>query len=69
MANGTLTNLIICIVFASLGFMCLIGAIFYGAWWHFFTGGGSLILAWVNFTDEAYGVESVKHYLQKKIKR
>lgn len=69
MANGTIQNLIFCIVSFILGTTGLIGAVFFGAWWHLVTASGCFLIAWMMFIDNSYDVESVKHYIQRKIKR
>lgn len=69
MAKEFLTNLIICIISLILGIIALIGVIFCGAWWHLVTASGCFLIAWMMFIDNSYDVESVKHYIQRKIKR
>jgi len=66
MANGTIQNLIFCIVSFILGTTGLIGAVFFSAWWHLITCIGCYAFTWIMFTDDAYDVESVRHYLQSK---
>lgn len=43
MSFSTLTNLIQLCVFALLGLSSLVGALFFGAWWHLFTAAGCLV--------------------------
>jgi len=53
-------------VSAILGIASLLGVILAGAWWHLFTAAACFLLARMFYTDDAYGVESVKSYLQSK---
>lgn len=62
----TLANLLQLIVFATLGLAALIVALFYSAWWHFFTAAACFGFSWLLFTDDAYGIESVKAYFIRK---
>ena len=66
MANGTIHNLIFCIVLFILGTTGLISAVLFNALWHLMTCIGCYYLSWIMFTDDAYGVESVRQYLQSK---
>jgi hypothetical protein len=65
MKAETLGNLIWVAIWAILGLSALIGAIFFGAYWHFFTAGMCFVMAIVLYNDNAYGCESVKHYFEK----
>ena len=66
MANGTIHNLIFCIVLFILGTTGLISAIFFSAWWNLFTCIGCYSIFWIIYTDDAYDVESIRHFLQSK---
>lgn len=61
----TLVNLIWIAIWAILGITALIGAIFCGAYWHFFTAGACLLLAIVLYNDDQYDTESVKSFFAK----
>lgn len=65
MKAETLANLIWIAIWAILGISALIGAIFFGAYWHYFTAGACLLFVCVLWNDNAYGIESVKHYFEK----
>ena len=65
MKAETLMNLIWIAIWAILGLTALIGAIFWGAYWHFFTAGVCLLFVIVLWDDDAYENESVRHYFEK----
>ncbi|MBQ7774537.1 MAG: hypothetical protein IJ379_01320 [Lachnospiraceae bacterium] len=65
----TLSNLIQGGVWLLLGLSALTGAIFFGAWWHFFTAAICGVFVWLMFTDDQYGTESVKSYFQRIAKK
>lgn len=68
MATETKINLIICIVSFILGNICLLSAIAYSAWWHLFFSSMFYIITIMIYNDNSYCIESVKHYVGKKIK-
>lgn len=65
MKAETLMNLVWVAIWAILGLTALFGAIFCGAYWHFFTAGACLLFVIVLWNDDAYGNESVRHYFEK----
>lgn len=69
MSFSTLTNLIQLCVFALLGLSSLVGALFFGAWWHLFTAAGCLVFCIVLYMDDDYGTESVKPYFNRKFSK
>ena len=60
----TLINLAGSVIFGLLGITALIGAIFFGAWWHFVTFVMCALMAYVLYTDE-YGTESVSAFFKR----
>ena len=69
MSFSTLTNLIQLCVFALLGLCSLIGALFFGAWWHLFTAAICFVFCLVLYFDDEYGTESVKSYFNRKFSK
>lgn len=61
----TLINLAGSVIFGLLGITALIGAIFFGAWWHFVTFVMCALMAYVLYKDDMYGTESVSSYLKR----
>lgn len=61
----TLINLVGSAIFGLIGLSALIGAIFFGAWWHFVTFGMCALMAYVLYTDDEYGTESVSAFLKR----
>lgn len=60
----TLINLAGSVIFGLLGITALIGAIFFGAWWHFVTF-VMCVMAYVLYTDDEYGTESVSAFFKR----
>lgn len=60
MKGETLANLIQCGVTLLLGIIALAGALFCNASFHFFTAMACFWLAWVFYTDNEYGIVSVR---------
>lgn len=60
----TLINLAGSVIFGLLGITALIGAIFFGAWWHFVTFGMCALMALL-YTDDEYGTESVATFFKR----
>lgn len=69
MKAETLLNLIQCSVTLLLGIAALVGAIFFNASFHFVTASCCLFLAWVFYTDNEYGTESVRDYFKNRYKK
>lgn len=67
MKISTLSNLIQLCVFALLGVCALTGAIFCNAWWHYFTAAACFIFARMLYTDDQYGIESVRTFVHRKL--
>ncbi len=65
---NTINNLLFTIVWGALGIGALIGVLFCGATWHIPTAIISLAFAYVNYTDDSYGEESVQSFINRKIK-
>lgn len=65
MKAETLGNLIWVAIWAILGLSALIGAIFFGAWWHFVIFGMCALMAYVLYTDDEYGTESVATFFKR----
>lgn len=65
MKTEIVSNLVWIAIWVILGITALIGAIFCGAYWHFFTAGACLLFVVVLWNDNAYGRESVKSYFAK----
>lgn len=61
----TLLNLVGACLFGLLGIGALVGAIFWGAWWHFITAGACALMAFVLYRDDEYGTESVASYFKR----
>lgn len=61
----TLINLAGSVIFGLLGITALIGAIFFGAWWHFVTFVMCALMAYVLYTDDEYGTESVSAFFKR----
>ena len=61
----TLINLAGSVIFGLLGITALIGAIFFGAWWHFVTFGMCARVVYVLYTDNEYGIESVSAFFKR----
>ena len=61
----TLINLAGSVIFGLLAITALIGAIFFGAWWHFVTFGMCALMAYVLYTDDEYGTESVSAFFKR----
>lgn len=68
MGIDTKINVIICIAFILLGITCLLCVVIYGSWWAFPTSAGCFYFSYMTYVDDAYGVESIKAYLQRKKK-
>lgn len=64
----TLTNLISLTAFLIVAVGALIGAIFYGAWWHLLTAGICFLFVVMLWEDEHGGTESLKSYFKSKKK-
>lgn len=64
MKMETLANLVGVAVWAAVGLGALIGAIFFGAWWHFFTAFICLGFALMLLFDDDYA-ESAMDYLKR----
>lgn len=60
----TLLNLLGTCLFGLLGLGALVGAVFFGAWWHFVTAVGCALMAFVLYKDDDYGIESVASYFK-----
>ena len=60
MKGETLANLIQCGVTLLLGIIALAGALFCNASFHFFTAMACFWLAWVFYTDNEYGIVSLR---------
>jgi hypothetical protein len=69
MEKETLSNLIQCSVSLLIGIIALVGAVFFNAGFHYFTSLGCFILAWVFYTDNEYGIVSVRQYLRNRNKK
>lgn len=69
MKGETLANLIQCGVTLLLGIIALAGALFCNASFHFFTTMACFWLAWVFYTDNEYGIVSVREILRTATKR
>ena len=67
MKGETLANLIQCGVTLLLGIIALAGALFCNASFHFFTAMACFWLAWVFYTDNEYGIVSVREYFNKSV--
>lgn len=65
----TLLNLVGSCIFGLLGISALVGAIFFGAWWHLVTFGMCALMAYTLYKDRAYGIESVEVFLKRKLKK
>ena len=65
MKIDTLLNLIQGGLFALFGLSALIGAVFCGAWWHYFTATACGVFVRMFYTDEMYGTESVRSYFRR----
>ena len=65
----TLANLIQCGVTLLLGIIALAGALFCNASFHFFTAMACFWLAWVFYTDNEYGIVSVREYFKNRYKK
>ena len=61
----TLINLAGSVIFGLLGITALIGVVFFGAWWGFITFGMCALMAYVLYTDDMYGTESVATFLKR----
>lgn len=61
----TLINLVGSAIFGLIGLSALIGAIFFGAWWHFVTFGMCALMAYVLYTDDEYDTESVATFFKR----
>ena len=48
----TLINLVGSAIFGLIGLSALIGAIFFGAWWHFVTFGMCALMAYVLYKND-----------------
>lgn len=68
MKGETLANLIQCGVTLLLGIIALAGALFYASF-HFFTAMACFWLAWVFYTDNEYGIVSVREYFKNHYKK
>lgn len=69
MKGETLANLIQCGVTLLLGIIALAGALFCNASFHFFTAMACFWLAWVFYTDNEYGIVSVREYFKNRYKK
>lgn len=69
MKGETLANLIQCGVTLLLGIIALAGALFCNASFHFFTTMACFWLAWVFYTDNEYGIVSVREYFKNRYKK
>lgn len=69
MSSETLGNFIWLCLFALLGLSALIGALFFGAWWHLFTAAMCFVMCLVLYFDDDYRTESVKSYLSRKFSK
>lgn len=65
MKSETLMNLVQGVISFAFGIIALIGAIFFYAWWHFFSAFFCLLLSYVFYTDDMYGTESVRFYFKR----
>jgi hypothetical protein len=69
MKGEILANLIQCSVTLLLGIIALVGALFYGASFHFFTAIACFWLAWVFYTDNEYRIISIREYFKNRYKK
>lgn len=69
MKGETLANLIQCGVTLLLGIIALAGALFCNASFHFITAMACFRLAWVFYTDNEYGIVSVREYFKNRYKK
>lgn len=63
------TDFIQCGVTLLLGIIALAGALFCNASFHFFTAMACFWLAWVFYTDNEYGIVSVREYFKNRYKK
>lgn len=69
MKSDTLANFIQCVITLSLGIFALVAALFFGAVWHFISAVMCFFLAWILYTDDAYGVVSVRQWFKNRYKK
>lgn len=69
MKRETFVNLIQCGVTLLLGIISLAGALFCDASFHFFIAIACFGLAWVFYTDNEYGIVSVREYFKNRYKK
>lgn len=66
---NTINNLLFTIVWGVLGIGAFCGVLFCGATWHIPTTIVCFLLAYVNYTDDSYGDDSVQAFINRKFKR
>ena len=64
MKKETLSNLVWVIVFTILSMIAISGAIICTAWWQLVIAGLSAVMARALYTDDAYGIESVREFFK-----
>ena len=64
--SETFVNLMWGFVWLILGTTTLLSSIIYKAWWGILLAMACDLMAYVCYTDDEYGTESVKAYLQRK---
>lgn len=69
MKGETLANLIQCGVTLLLGIIALAGSLFCNASFYFFTAMACFWLAWIFYTDNEYGIVSVREYFKNRYKK
>jgi hypothetical protein len=67
--NETITNLIVCLFALIIGIVCLTIALFTNLWWNYILGFSGLLMGYALFIDDSFGVESVKHFLTRKLSK
>jgi hypothetical protein len=69
MKQETLSNAIQGGISLVLAIVSLILAVGYSAWWNLFTAAACLVISWIFYVDDAYGIESVRTYLKRKMRK
>lgn len=69
MKSDTLANFIQCLIALSLGIFAFVAALFFGATWHLISAAMCFVLAWVLYTDDAYGIVSVRQWFKNRYKK
>nr|DAF67707.1 MAG TPA: hypothetical protein [Caudoviricetes sp.] len=70
MKGSTIFNLVWGSLWLMLGLCALVGAMFYGAWWHYFTAAACALFTFLSYNETENGTEeSVIAYFQKVYRR